>query len=165
MIRSIQILLFQKLLFLRLTHCLTPSTTTWQSTSQSSSSTYTTSYQDFPLFHWLLYRINNTPNVGHIFYSNEIQCFYSLKADIFQTMAFNLSIEINNDKISTSTKRSSLKVLQNVCRIKKKRINFEHYARLQFEGPKIAICETVPDAIFVIDTLLPQRHLFQTCVS
>ena len=55
---------------------------------------------------------------------------HSLKAAIFHTMASKLSLEINNDKITESTKRSILKVLYIVCKIKKKQINFEHYARI-----------------------------------
>ena len=43
----------------------------------------------------------------------------TLKAAIFQTLAFKLSVEINNNKITNFTKRSLLKVLYNNCRIKK----------------------------------------------
>ena len=81
-----------------------------------------------------------------------------LKAAICQTMAFDISVEINNDTNSTSTKISSLKVLYNICCVKKKRINFEQYAQLHFEGPKIAICERAPDALFVIDTSFTTKY-------
>ena len=48
----------------------------------------------------------------------------SLKAAIFHTIAFKLSPELNNDQIIYLTKRSFLKVVYNVCKIKnqKKRI-------------------------------------------
>ena len=45
----------------------------------------------------------------------------SLKAAIFHTMALKLSHEINNDQITVSTKRTFLKVLYNVCKIKKEK--------------------------------------------
>ena len=77
---------------------------------------------------------------------------HSLKAAIFHTMAFKLSLEINSDQITSSTKRSFLKVLYNVCKIKKKNINFEQYARLHLDGPKIAICETASNAVFVVNS-------------
>ena len=72
-----------------------------------------------------------------------------LKAAIFFSMAFKHSLEINNDQITPSTKRSFLKVLCNVCKEEHK---FEHYARLHLEGPKIAICETASDAVFVLNS-------------
>ena len=40
-------------------------------------------------------------------------------------------------------------MLYNVCKIKKKNINFEQYARLHLDGPNIAICETASNAVFV----------------
>ena len=76
---------------------------------------------------------------------------HSLKAAIFLTWACKLSLEINNDQITPSTKRSFLKVLYNVCKIKKKNINSEHYARLKLDGPKIAICEAASNAVFVLN--------------
>ena len=67
----------------------------------------------------------------------------SLNAAIFHTMTFNLFLEINTDQVTISTKRFFLKVLYKSCQIKKKHINFEQYARLYLDGPKIAICEMV----------------------
>ena len=61
---------------------------------------------------------------------------HSLKAAIFHTMAFKILLEMNNDQITSSTKRSFLKVLYYVCKIKKKNKNFEQYARLYLDGPK-----------------------------
>ena len=77
---------------------------------------------------------------------------HSLKAAIFHTMAFKLSLKINNDQITPSTKRSFLEVLYNVCKIKKKSKNFEQYARLHLDGPNIAICETASNAIFALNS-------------
>ena len=57
------------------------------------------------------------------------------QAAIFHTMAFKLSLEINTDRIAPSTKRAFLKVLYIVCRIKKKNIFFEQYARIRMDGP------------------------------
>ena len=62
----------------------------------------------------------------------------TLKAVIFHTMAFKLSLEINMDQITIPTKRFLLKVLYNVCKIKEKHINFEQYARLHLDGPKLS---------------------------
>ena len=50
---------------------------------------------------------------------------HSLKAAIFQTMAYKLSLEINNNKITPRPLVALLKVLYNVAQTKKKRITFE----------------------------------------
>ena len=94
----------------------------------------------------------------------------SPKAAIFHTMAFKLSLEINNDQTTISTKRSFLKVLYNVCKIKKENINFEEYARIHLDGPKNAICETAPGAVFVLNSsfttqLLPKGNYFKTTID
>ena len=44
---------------------------------------------------------------------------HSLKAAIFHTMAYKMSLEINNGTVTLPTRRSFLKSLYNVCRIKK----------------------------------------------
>ena len=67
---------------------------------------------------------------------------HSLKAAIFHTMAYKLSLEINNNKITPNSLIAFLKVLYNVAQIKKKRITFEQYSRLHVAGSKIVICET-----------------------
>ena len=77
---------------------------------------------------------------------------HSLEAAIFATMAFKLSLEVNNNKITDSTNRFLLKVLYIACIIKKKLINFEQYACIHLHGPKIAICETVSDTVFVLNS-------------
>ena len=48
----------------------------------------------------------------------------SLKAAIFHTMAFKLSLEINTDQVTIATKRSFSKFLYNVCKIKKEKHRF-----------------------------------------
>ena len=67
---------------------------------------------------------------------------HSLKAAIFHTMAFKLSLEFNRNKVTPKSLSAFLKVLYNVTQIKKKNITFEQYSRIHLEGPKIAICET-----------------------
>ena len=85
---------------------------------------------------------------------------HSFKAAIFHTMAFKLSLEINNDQITPSTKRSFLKVLYIVCKNKKKNVNFEQYAHLHFVGPKIAICVTVSNAVFVLNSSFTAKEKY-----
>ena len=84
----------------------------------------------------------------------------SLKADIFHTMAFKLSLEINTDQVTFATKRSFLKVLYNVCKIKKKNISFEQYARILIDGPKIAICETASNMVFILNSSFTSKDEF-----
>ena len=74
---------------------------------------------------------------------------HSLKAAVFHTMAYKMSLEINNGNVTLPTRRSILKVLYNVCQIKKKHIYFEQYYRIHVEGPKIAVCETTSETVFV----------------
>ena len=73
-----------------------------------------------------------------------------LRAAIFHTMAIKMFLETNTDKVTILTRRSFLKVLYSICKIKKKKINFEQYARLHLDGPKIAICETASNMVFVL---------------
>ena len=75
---------------------------------------------------------------------------HSLKAAIFHTMAFKLSLEINKNKITPKCLIAFLKVLYKVTQIKKKKITFEQYSRIHPEGPKIAICETASSVVFVL---------------
>ena len=76
---------------------------------------------------------------------------HSLKAAIFYTMAFIILLEIDNEKVIDPTERSFFKVLHNVRKIKKKQINFEQYTHLHLDDPKIAICETVSDTVFILN--------------
>ena len=57
-----------------------------------------------------------------------------LKAAIFHTNAFKLSIEINDDKSTAATTRSFPKVLYKVCQIRKKNVIFASYNRLQIDA-------------------------------
>ena len=77
-------------------------------------------------------------------------------------MAFKLSLQINNDQITISTKRSFLKVVYNVCKIKKEK----HCARLHLDGPKIAICETASNAVFKLSSSFTAKdNYFRTAVD
>ena len=59
---------------------------------------------------------------------------HSLKVAIFHSMAYKMSLEINNGTVTLPTRRSFLKVFYNVCQIKKKLLNFEQYYRIHVEG-------------------------------
>ena len=48
---------------------------------------------------------------------------HSLKAAIVHTMAFRMSLEINNYELTIPTKTAILKDLYNVCRIRKNNSN------------------------------------------
>ena len=61
---------------------------------------------------------------------------HSLKAGIFHTMAYKLSLEINKNKITPKTLITFLKVLYNISQIKKKKVTFEQYPRIHLAGPK-----------------------------
>ena len=56
---------------------------------------------------------------------------HSLKAAVFHSMAYKMSLEINKGKITLPTRRSFFKVLYNACQIKKKHISFEQFYRIQ----------------------------------
>ena len=77
---------------------------------------------------------------------------HRLKAAIFHTMAYKLSLEINKNKITPKTLIAFHKVLYNVAQTKKKKITFEQYSRIHLAGPKIAICETASNAVFVLNS-------------
>ena len=85
---------------------------------------------------------------------------HSLKAAIFHTMAYKMSLEINKGDITLPTRRSFLKVLYNVCQIRKKDITFEQYYRIHVHGPKIAICEITSDTVFVLNSAFTAKDNF-----
>ena len=90
----------------------------------------------------------------------------SIKAAIFNTMAFKLSLEINNDQVTISTKRLILNVLYNVSKIKKKKINFEQYARIHLDGPKNVICETASNGVFILTSSFTTKDkYFDTAID
>ena len=84
----------------------------------------------------------------------------SLKAANFLNMAFKLSMEINTDPDTISTKISFLKVLYNVCKIGKKNINFEQFARLHLDGPEIVICETASKMVFILISSFTSKDIY-----
>ena len=83
---------------------------------------------------------------------------HSLKAAIFHTMAYKLSLEINKNKITQKTLIAFLKVLYNVSQIKK--ITFEQYSRIHLTGPKIAICETASNVVFVLNSAFTTKDQY-----
>ena len=88
----------------------------------------------------------------------------SLKAAIFHTMAYKLSLEINKNKITPKTIIAFLKDLYNVAQIKKKKIS-EQYSRIHLAGPKIAICETASNAVFVLNSAFTSKdQYFHTAI-
>ena len=90
---------------------------------------------------------------------------HSLKAAIFHTMAYKLSIEINKNKITPKTIIAFLKVLYNVAHETKK-ITFEQYSRIHLAGPKTAICETASNAVFVLSSALTSKdQYFHTAIQ
>ena len=91
---------------------------------------------------------------------------HSLKAAIFHTMAYKLSLEINKNKINPKTIIAFLKVLYNVAQIKKKKITFEQYSRIHLAGQKIAICETASNAVFVLNSAFTSKdQYFHTAIQ
>ena len=92
--------------------------------------------------------------------TSEFSKVHSLKAAIFHTMAFKLSLEIHKNKISPKCLIAFLKVLYNVTQIKKKKITFEQYSRIHLQGPKIAICETASNVVFVLNSSFTSKDQF-----
>ena len=92
---------------------------------------------------------------------------HSLKAAIFHTMAScKLSLEINKNKITPKTIIAFLKVLYSVAQIKTKKVTFEQYSRIHLAGPKIAICETASNAVFVLNSAFTSKdQYFQTAIQ
>ena len=91
---------------------------------------------------------------------------YSLEAAIFQTMAYKMSLEINQGTLTFPTKRSFLKVLYNVCQITKNRFSFEQFCRIHVEGPKIAICETSSATVLILNSAFTTKdNYFQVALD
>ena len=72
-------------------------------------------------------------------------------------MAHKLSLEINKNKITPKTIIAFLKVLYNVAQIKTKKITLEQYSRIHLAGPKIALCETASNAVFVLNSAFTSK--------
>ena len=98
--------------------------------------------------------------------TSEFSKVHSLKAAIFHTMAFKLSLEIHKNKITPKCLIAFLKVLYNVTQIKKKKITFEQYSRIHLQGPKIAICETASNVVFVLNSSFTSKdQYFRTAIQ
>ena len=81
-------------------------------------------------------------------------------------VAFKLSLEINKNKITRECLIAFLKFLYNVTQIKKKKIKFEQYSRIHLEGPKIAICETASNDVFVLNSSFTSKdQYFRTALQ
>ena len=73
-------------------------------------------------------------------------------------MAFKMSLAINNDTGNIPIKKIFPQgLVQCLQTEKKENINFEQYARINLDGSKIAICETVSNTVFV-RIFLSQRN-------
>ena len=91
---------------------------------------------------------------------------HSLKAAIFHTMAYEMSLEFNKANVTLPTRRSFLKVIYNVCQVKKKQIKFEHHYGIHVAGPKIAVCETTSETVFVLNWAFTTKdNYFQTALD
>ena len=98
--------------------------------------------------------------------TSEFLKVHSLKAAIFHTMAFKLSLEIHKNKITPKCLIAFLKVLYNVTQIKKKKITFEQYSRIHLQGPKIANCETASNVVFVLNCSFTSKdQYFRTAIQ
>ena len=98
--------------------------------------------------------------------TSDLSKVHSLKAAIFHTMAFKLSLEINKNQMTPKSLIAFLKVFYNVTQIKKKRITFEQYSRIHLAGTKIAICETASNVVFVLNSSFTTKdQYFRTAVQ
>ena len=81
-------------------------------------------------------------------------------------MAYKLSLGINKRNLTLPTRRSFLKVIYNVCQIKKKPITFEQYYRIHVNGPKNDICQTTSDIVFVLNSAFTAKdNYFQVTLD
>ena len=75
-------------------------------------------------------------------------------------MAYKMSLEVNNGTLTLPTGRSILKVLDNVCQIKKKRPSFEQIYRILVEGPKLAVCETTSTTVLLLNSAFTTKDIY-----
>ena len=69
-------------------------------------------------------------------------------------------------KITPKSLIAFSKVLCNVTQIKKKKSTFDQYSRIHLEGPKIAICKTASNVVFVLNSSFTTRdHYFRTALQ
>ena len=109
-------------------------------------------------FHHNAGPVPETEDVGTVV--SNLSKVHSLKAAIFHTMAYKLSLEIIKNKITPKTFIAFLNVLYNISQIKKKKITFEQYSRINLAGPKIAICETTPNVVFVLNSSFTSKDQY-----
>ena len=85
---------------------------------------------------------------------------HSLKAAIFHTMAFKISLEINKNKITQKSPIAFWRSCTTSPKSKKKKITFQQYSRIHLVGPKIAICETTSNVVFVLDSSFTSKDQY-----
>ena len=108
----------------------------------------------------------NAETEDSITMTSDFSKVHSLKAAIIHTMAIELSLEINKNKITPKCLIAFLKVLYNVTQIKKKKITFQQNSRIHLEGPKIAICETASNVVFVLNSSFTSKdQYFRTALQ
>ena len=69
---------------------------------------------------------------------------HSLKAAIFHTMAYKLSLEINNNKITPKSLIAFLKVLYNVAQIKKNTLHLNNIQGFMSPDQKLPFVKRLP---------------------
>ena len=92
--------------------------------------------------------------------ASNISKVLSLEAAIFHTMAYKLSLEINKNKITPKALFAFLKILYNLAQTKKKKITSEQYSRIHLSGPKIAICGTASNVVFVLNSSFTSKDQY-----
>ena len=108
----------------------------------------------------------NAETEGIITMTSDFSKVHSLKAAIFHTMAYKLSLEINKNKFTPKTLIAFLKVFYKVAQIKEKKITFEQYSRIHLAGPKIGICETASNTVFVLNSSFTSKdQYFHTAIQ
>ena len=73
-------------------------------------------------------------------------------------MVFKMTLAIIKDEVTIPTKKISSQGFIQGLQSKKKNINFERYARIHLDGPKIALCETVSDTVFVLNSSFTTKN-------
>ena len=110
---------------------------------------------------------NNADTEELVTMTSSLSKVHSLKAAIFHTMAFKLSLEVNKNQITPKSLIAFLKVLYNVTQNPNKEKNtFEQYSHIHLTGPKIAICETASNVGFVLNSSFTTKdHYFRTALQ
>ena len=91
---------------------------------------------------------------------------HSLKAAIFHTMAFKLSLEINKNKITPKCLMAFLKVLYNVTQIKKKKLHLSNTRASTLKDPKLQFGKRHPMFFFVLNSSFTSKdQYFRTALQ